>query len=243
MIPRWIQRRVKSAETLIAEFAEHHHPYVSCSWGKDSMVVLWVMRRMGIKLPVIWFDGGRFDEYPETAAFASRVAEEWELDVHVAVPDIPLVEQWRRFGPPDARGTKEDEVYTREFVGALMRTSQALRCDGGILGMRGDESIARRCYVFKRRGPVYFVKRDQAWRCCPIWNWSTRDVWTLIDAESIPTHPVYSQTRFQPREKIRLGVHAETAFAFWGSLATFKYYYPHLWNELCVEFPGVAGME
>jgi len=240
MIPSWIARRIASAEALIAPFVAAHRVYVSSSFGKDSLVLLWVVRRMGLRLPVIWFDGGLYDEHPETAGFVERVAALWDLDVHVAQPAIPLVEQWRRFGVPTGRGTKEDDAYTRQFVDAIHRVRDELGCDASLLGMRSDESLARRCYVFGRRGPTYYVQRDREWRCNPLWNWSTRDIWTLIDAEGLPVHPVYTQTRFRRREQIRLGVHAETAFAHWGALVEFRHYYPHLWNQLCAEFPEVA---
>jgi 3'-phosphoadenosine 5'-phosphosulfate sulfotransferase (PAPS reductase)/FAD synthetase len=241
MMPSWITRRVDSAAQIIHAFTAEHTPYVSMSWGKDSMVLLWLVRRLGLTLPVIWFDGGLYDEHPDTAAFAQAVCEHWGITMHIARPEIPLVEQWRRFGVPTGRATREDDAYTQQFVGALRRESERLGCDGALLGMRGDESVVRRAFVFKRRGHTYYVQRDRTWHCSPLWNWSTSDVWTLIDDAHIPVHPVYRQTRFQRREQIRLGVHAETAFAHWGSLAHFRHYYPHLWNQLCLEFPEVAS--
>lgn len=239
MIPSWIRRRIDSAEQIIGDFAAQHRPYVSMSWGKDSMVLLWVVRRMGLDLPVIWFDGGLYDEHPDTAAFAARVCEDWGVTMHVARPEIPLIEQWRRFGVPTGRFTREDDAYTRQFVGALVAASRSIGCDGALTGMRAAESRVRRVQ-FGRRGHTYFVASEHTWRGNPLWDWTTRDVWTLIDLEQIPVHPVYAQTRFAPRDTIRLGVHAETAFGRFGSLASFKHYYPHLWNQLCAEFPDVA---
>lgn len=63
----------------------------------------------------------------------------------------------------------------------------------------------------------------------------------MTDREKLPVHLVYSQTRLQKREDIRLGVLAETSFYRHGSLQHMKLYYPGLFNELCAMFPQVRS--
>lgn len=240
MMYPWLRKRVDASLAMIEAFRKEHRPYVSCSFGKDSMVMLWLVRQIDPDVPVIWFDGGKFDEHPETAAFVERVRADWSLNLTTVYPEIPLLEQWRRFGIPDERGDKREREYTKQFIGAFVREAEKQGFDGHFLGMRAAESRYRR-FVFSARGPIYFVEFEKIWRCNPLWNWPTKSVWDLIDSESLPVHPIYSQTAFQKREDLRLGVLAESCFHRHGSLRHFRHYYPGLWNELCAEVPAIAA--
>jgi 3'-phosphoadenosine 5'-phosphosulfate sulfotransferase (PAPS reductase)/FAD synthetase len=50
-----------------------------CSFGKDSMVMLHLIRSMGLNLPVIY---NHIPYFPVKQAFANKVIEEWGLVVH-----------------------------------------------------------------------------------------------------------------------------------------------------------------
>lgn len=232
-----LSQKIDISLEIIRAFTEQaKNPYLSCSWGKDSLALLWLVLKVNPSIPVIWFDGGKFDELPETKALAQKVSESWHVNLTVVYPEKSLVEQWKAYGIPDARFTKQENEYTKQFVAAFQR--ETIRCgyDGHYLGMRAQESKYRR-FVFSKRGHTYFVKGESLWRCNPLWDWQTDEIWRLIDGERLPYHPVYDQTMFQPREKLRLGVLAETCFGRKGALMHMKYYYPDEFNELCAMFP------
>ena len=52
---------------------------VSCSFGKDSIVVLYFAREVYPDIPVLWANTGV--EFPETVRFAKKIAEEWNLNL------------------------------------------------------------------------------------------------------------------------------------------------------------------
>lgn len=83
--------------------------------------------------------------------------------------------------------------------GGELQASRRLGCDGGYLGMRMAESRLRR-RLLESRGPVYWHRGDGIWRCCPLWDWSTAEVWHATDVLGVPVHPVYSQTATAPRQ-------------------------------------------
>lgn len=83
--------------------AAHKAPAILCSFGKDSLTVLHLTRKMGLRLPVIFH---RDPWEPRKTAFANRLIEAWDL----------VVEDW----PPSACGIKVNgtlEIVSRYQVG------------------------------------------------------------------------------------------------------------------------------
>lgn len=233
-----IRARTQASLNLIERFLEQcRDPAVSISFGKDSMLMLWLVRQVDESVPVVWFDGGKFDEWPETYAFRDRVVEEWGLDLITVRPRLSLVEQWRQYGVPWKRGSREEAAYTREFQHALDSEAHRRGWGGQFVGMRAAESPTRRRLLYCR-GPVYYAVTRDLFVCCPLWNWSTGDVWLATDAYGIPVHPIYTMDPARRRETVRLGTMAETCLAGTpGALATFRRRHPGLFNELAAQFP------
>lgn len=57
------------------------NPALMCSFGKDSMVLLHMLR--GEKLPIVWLKDPWF---PRKYAFGNRVVEDWDLEAHSYPP-------------------------------------------------------------------------------------------------------------------------------------------------------------
>ena len=70
----------RTREFIAAHLASLKAPCVACSFGKDSMVMLWLVREQMPDVPVVYFE--HFD-IPSKHAFARQVAEEWGLNLHV----------------------------------------------------------------------------------------------------------------------------------------------------------------
>ena len=86
--------------------ANYKRPAFMCSFGKDSMVLLHLLRSRGINLPIIFH---RDPWWPAKYAFADEVIATWELEIH----DYPpfAVSLWEG---------KEIMAFTNHYqVGAL----------------------------------------------------------------------------------------------------------------------------
>lgn len=59
--------------------SEYKRPAIMCSFGKDSMVLLHLIRSKGITLPVIFH---KEPFYPEKYEFANKVIKDWGLTVY-----------------------------------------------------------------------------------------------------------------------------------------------------------------
>lgn len=75
---------IKAANEAIDRVLKlYRRPALMCSFGKDSMVLLHLLRARQIVLPVIFH---RDPWWPEKYAFADRIIRDWELEVHDWAP-------------------------------------------------------------------------------------------------------------------------------------------------------------
>lgn len=80
----------KARQTIRTALAGAQSPAVLCSFGKDSLLVLALVRELRTDVPVIWFRTG-FDE-----EFAKRIIREWKLTAYSPSPaDVYLLTDGR----------------------------------------------------------------------------------------------------------------------------------------------------
>lgn len=233
-------------ETALAQYPGPS--FVACSFGKDSLVMLSLVRQVDPDVPVVWFDGGLYDEWPETYPFVQDVTQRWGLRLITVRPQRSLVEQWRVAGVPWARHTQAEAEYTRQFKHAIAEAVAAYGFTLGFVGMRMDESPHRR-RLLSRRGPLYWHKGDGIYRCCPLWNWPVADLWAYARTAGIPEHPLYAklggalyQHSGKTRGQKRLGTMAETCFAHLGALHEFRRLHPQMYSDLMREIPELGDV-
>ena len=224
--------KIEKAKRIISETLEKcKNPYLSISFGKDSVVMYWIVKQVKPDIQCVWFDGGKFDEYPDTYEFKDKLVNKWDMSLDIIYPKENLIEQWRKYGIPERRFDKAEQAYNRNFTNAFIEYAQKNNCDCAMIGMRASESKYRR-FVVAKMGYLYYTKYDSLFHSLPVYHFQTQNIWDVIDGEKLPYHPIYDQTRFQRREDIRLGVLSETAYANRGTMTYMKYYYPALYNDL-----------
>lgn len=77
----------QARKTIRDALATAQSPAVLCSFGKDSLLVLALVRELRTDVPVLWFRDGTANE-----AFARRIIHEWNLTAFSPAPaDVYLV--------------------------------------------------------------------------------------------------------------------------------------------------------
>jgi hypothetical protein len=83
-----LQSKITSACTVIEQVLEkYERPAILCSFGKDSMLMLYMIRNWFRELPVIFF---KMPHFQRKYAFAERMAADMELELHSNIPPIGI---------------------------------------------------------------------------------------------------------------------------------------------------------
>lgn len=233
------QAKKRSALQLLRRFAgKVSAPYLSMSFGKDSTVALALMAMVFDRVQCVYVNCGEFDEWPDTARVRREIESRFPVSV-VEVPAQSVVECYRRVGyyyiTANSKAEKQaDREYAASFISAISEATSAN--DGFVMGLRADESPARRS-LFRYRGPLYHRKSDAKLVCCPLHNWTVDDVWTFTVEYDLPYNELYDYVGLTPMEPGQLRNGA--MFAYPRSLRLVRDLYPELFYRFQREFPNV----
>lgn len=191
------RRRIDRAIGEIEEAVEvTSSPYLAYSGGKDSLVLLDLVRRVAPHVPAIWAD----DEliHPGEAEFVTQTS------------NLIVVQGWARhagwFDPWRSEPYWREPLPEMQWIGQEVEPwSLAAGHDGCFVGLRADESSSRRV-ASRRYGALHRVA-DGQWRAWPLRTWGDVDVWAYIGARELRYHPAYDvYARIGlPREQWRVG--------------------------------------
>lgn len=231
------KRRVEKALDAIRRAAEIGKIGVSFSGGKDSTVVLHLVRSVVPDAPAAFFDSG--DELPDTRAMVS------ELGVETVAPRLTMREMarysgWWGYEHPVDPGCPFDAMSV-----LIKEPSETFVVRRGLRaiahGVRAEESGGRSKHIAKR-GELY-QGADRTWYCMPIARWELADVWAYIASHGLRYHRAYDAMSRAgiPRESQRVAGLLGERGSGWGRHALLRRYAPRAWAEIVREFPGIDG--
>lgn len=111
---------------------------------------------------------------------------------------------------------------------------------GQFWGLRAEES-RERAITLARKGWLYHTADRSTWTCCPLGQWSGRDVWAYLIAQRLPWLGIYD--RSTDRERARSEITWLAAEGIWryGQGQSIRRNDPALWAELTRRYPGLAA--
>ncbi len=210
-----LTEKIALAKHLIVQGLSLGKPVIAWSGGKDSTVLLHLVRRFTPEIPVIWNNTGV--EFPETWPFIKRMAEEWKLNLHIAKP-APGVTFWscvEKYGWPlfgkDIRSSTDHHVGRRlskrkqKAVGVARMSSYCCDHLKELPSKRVEEQLGAkvnfvgnlvgesqmRWWAWLDRGELYYGKKRKRWIVWPLWAWIDDDVWGYHSRFSLPFCKLY----------------------------------------------------
>lgn len=153
---------------------------VSFSGGKDSLVVLDLAYRVGIR-KVVFCDTSV--EFEETKKFVSYVGDFYGIDIAVIRAPTTFFEIIKHVGLPSRVIRWCCDVFK---FGPLSNYAVQEELYGFVTGLRMSESNKRATYQSSDTNPLVPVKQIN-----PILNWTGQDVWEYIKANNLPINPLY----------------------------------------------------
>ena len=165
-----VERALSSIKMALARYKR---VAVACSFGKDSMVILHLARRINPNVPV--FTVMTKFKPRETFEFKDRMIKEWNLNIkeYMGNEDVPF----------ELHLADPDECCRILKVEPTKEATKNL--DAWIAGLRNTEGRTRKDYkeIEVKGGLVKFN---------PILTWTEADIWRYTAVHGIPMHPWYA---------------------------------------------------
>lgn len=215
---------IKSIDIIRRYLEQCNNPYLSWSTGKDSTVVLSLLRLIDkeMKVPVIHFDLGV--ELPGTDEYKKRFK-----NITTYSSEKTIIQMMNEYGFECNEARKSnllDDIISK------------FDYDGHMMGLRYDESSARKNLY--KLGHTY-KKNNGLLVCNPIYNWNLNDIFAYLISSNIPIHPHYYKKSSQPLEQRRVGgyLSSRNRGSEFGRFYWFKEQYPNEFLELSKNFPKI----
>lgn len=186
------------------------HPVVSCSFGIDSIVTLYIVRkaleelgRDPSEIEIIWND--TLNEFPEVRIYANQLRKDWNLNLQISKPKMPLKKIIEKHGGVDSsyfftrKGDRRNGLPLSEKCCGTLKHEPMKRAikentwDLVLNGLRSDEST-QRLRAGLRDGEYFYSNTEwKAFVCRPIMWMTEEDIWDYVEQENIPYNDLYNK--------------------------------------------------
>ena len=153
---------------------------LTCSWQKQSSVLVHMVSELGLDLPVIELDTQLF--FRETYETRDRLVERYGLNL-ISNPIITIAEQHRQEGP-NLWERDPDRCCEIRKVQPLLEALDPY--NAWISGIRRDQSPSR---ADTRK--IEWSERYQVFKIHPLADWDEKRVWAYINVNEIPSNPLH----------------------------------------------------
>lgn len=233
-LPRY-RRMVEQAQSIIEEVLKLvKNPYVAFSCGKDSSVLAHLVLQQAPDTPLRFLSSGetRLVHNVDTVLEHFRVLGATIQEINI---DRVFSEEWkdatwteqRKAGKRDLEKLN-DPVFDCIFMGLRMEESRPRKMS---LLRHRDEDLPRYCHRYKGGN------RQAMIRCCPLANWTTKDVGAYLLENGLPWLDWYDFRGFEGRTTARLTGDAVRQ----NTLTWIKLHKPEHFNILTARFPELRS--
>lgn len=211
---------------------KHKKPVVACSFGKNSMVVLHIIKQINPGILVLFNDTKV--EYPDSYIFKNIICDKWNLNIIETTPNKDFWWVVDNYGFPlfsrkgHKSASKNCARYLKEYP--MQKVLRKEKVDLYFTGLSRHESRLRE-FSAKKYGNYFYSKRNKHWKCHPILDWTIEDIWEYHYKENIPINPIYK--KFSPNNfEIRTACWCCTIPIKYGKIHFLRINYPDLWEKL-----------
>lgn len=183
-------------------------PVVSCSFGIDSIVSLYMTRKALEELgrdpsdiQIVWND--TLNEFLEVRQYAMQLKKDWNLNLLISKPKKPLKKVIEDHGGIDSsyftsrKGDRRNGRPLSEKCCGVLKHEPMKRAinennwDLVINGLRSDEST-QRLRAGLRDGEFFFSNTEwKAFVCRPIMWMTDEEIWDYVELRDIPYNDLY----------------------------------------------------
>lgn len=182
---RWLEQRSapERVEWALRHLAGEHA--LSSSFGAQAAVALHMTTRAKPDIPVILIDTGYL--FPETYRFVDELTDKLDLNLKVYRPQMGVAWMEARHGKLWENGVDGIKRYNQiRKVEPMQRALRELGVRTWIAGLRRSQSSSR-------SNTDILELKDGRWKLHPIADWTDYDIWTYLQANDLPYHPLWHE--------------------------------------------------
>jgi phosphoadenosine phosphosulfate reductase len=153
---------------------------LSCSWQKQSSVLVHMVSDLGLDVDIVELDTHLF--FKETYETRERLVERYGLNL--IVPDVLTIAEQHKDEGPNLWETNPDRCCHIRKVEPLLQALEPY--DAWVSGIRREQSPSRAGARKVERSDRYGV-----WKVQPLADWTEKDVWRYIMGNEIPYNPLH----------------------------------------------------
>jgi len=191
---------IEEAKDLIRDkIKQYNKAVVACSWGKDSLVVLHLVKavadELDIKFDVLWNNTGT--HYPSVYKIKKKLEKDWDLNVIETKAQKTVWEIHEEYGYPGVGSCKRSDRANNSCCYHIKKapTIQAVKQNDWDLyfdGLTAYESDTRWLNL-QEYGKFHFHEKFNLYKAHPIAYWTVDNVWDYIEDNDIPYPDVYDK--------------------------------------------------
>ena len=153
---------------------------LTCSWQKQSSVLVHMVSELGLGIDVVELDTQLF--FRETYETRERLIERYGLKL--VQPEVMTIGEQHRAEGPNLWERDPDRCCHIRKVEPLVRALEPY--EAWVSGIRREQSPSRAGARKVERSEGYGV-----WRLLPLADWTEEDVWQYILANDVPYNPLH----------------------------------------------------
>lgn len=233
--------KVEKAIRLIKEAVKMKKKMsISCSYGKDSIVLLDLVFQVTKNVTVIQSDSGY--QLPDTYRIREHYEKKLNYKTVIVNQLLPFEEFLKIYGMQSINRTRSQHKNVVQITKKDRLTEKAK--ENGIeltfWGLRKAESKARDKFLINRN--LFYNNTKKMWFCSPLSYFTSTDIWTYIFTNKLEYPNFYDmQNCGKTREWIRNTSWVTTDGANKGTLVWLKYNFPEYFDKLAKNFKEVKG--
>lgn len=229
---RWAKTRLHRARVLKAAaviqgmLLAAPHAYITWSGGKDSTALAHLCSILGVRQSMCQIDDL---DYPGKREYVAGLAQAWGLAVDFVEPAHSMAERLRLEWAGEDIHSRRSTFSSDGFYDVVDRYAEERGRPGLYMGLRKEES-SHRLRNRMKNGLMYRTATGE-WRCCPLGDWASEDVFGYLFTHGIDPMDVYRCCADTPPGKLRMAWWVPGTSATRGQGVWLRRYWPSLYQR------------
>lgn len=238
-IAKSFEEKLRRTQQLIKLFAKQENASVACSFGKDSLVVLYLVLQENPKIKVNF--NNTLVEFPETMRLMRTLVDAWDLNFYELHPEKGvtfytvndrIINEHLRMDD----GNKHSNIccyWIKEKPFTLW--ARAMKIGKNFTGITAQES-RNRMWIACSKGMEYYNHKMGVWKIHPILYWTEEEVWNFTHDHHLPINEAYAKYKID-----RIGCVPCMSYLKWKpTLARIN---PRLYCYICKRYCKYRGIQ